>query len=167
MAQSWMVRPAGILAIAGILLACGDGDGEAEAGPPPSAETSTTTEPPTVSAETPETTEGVVTLTAVGDSGVSGEAALRWSPGASVLDVTIQLVGVDEGATYASMIAPGCGPGAGHVHTLGNGVGAADGTLTITAEIPDVDRVEFDGGWAIKVARPPAGPQACGAVSPA
>lgn len=167
MERSFMVRAAGILAVAGILFAaCGgdDDDGDAVTEQPTSTEARVTTGPPAGGGDEAGAIEGAATLMAVNGSGVSGEATLRWSPRTGVLEVSIRLSGVDEGARYVSMITPGCGPGSGHLYTLGDAVGAPDGTATLTAEIADVDSIDVDGGWAVKVARPPAGPQACGDV---
>jgi hypothetical protein len=142
MKKSFGGRSVGILAALGLLLAACGNDGEAVS------------------------REGSATLAPVGGSGVSGQAALRWSSDTKVLTVTLEFEGLEEGVRYMGLIAPGCEPRSGLIHQLGTAIGGADGTGRITAEVADVESIDLDGGWAIKVGRPPMGEQACGEVGP-
>lgn len=121
-------------------------------------------------AEQPAVGEGMAILEPIGGSDVSGEATLLRDPGSSVLTVTVQLDGVEEGVTYTSQITPGCGRGTGHIHKLDDLIGGSDGTASATTEITQVETLEVTGDWAVKVGRPPGGspgggPQACGEVT--
>lgn len=114
--------------------------------------------------------EGVAVLEPIGESGVSGEATLRLDTDSRVLAVTVRLEGVEGGVTYSSQITPGCGRASGHIHKLDDLAGGSDGTVSMTTEVADVAGIDVDGGWAIKVGRPPGGtpgggPQACGEVT--
>lgn len=144
MGKALAFRVVGTVAVVGLVLAaCSSGGGEPEGSAG---------------------RRGTATLASVGESGVTGEATLSWDADAGVLTVALRLAGLEAGARYVSIISPGCEAHNGLLHQTGVFMGGADGTATSTVDVADVTSIDLEGGWGVKVVRPPAGEQACGLV---
>lgn len=160
-------------ALALLLAGCSGDDGTA--GGDAETDDITTTEATTEPAATEEQAAGnggrvqqaSATLAPLADSGVTGEATLVWDQDTGVLAVTLDIAGLEGGERYAAVISPGCEEHSGLVHQAGTVTADADGNVTLTTEVKDVNSVDFDGGWAVRVVQPPGGPRACGEVGQA